>query len=67
MVIKNFDKVKYDLKNIIGIDVNGKSDLDILNEIKDVWCYLDPIAKELISESMAGKKDSCKFRIIMDF
>jgi len=52
--------------SIIGIDINGKSELDILNEIKDVWCYLDPIAKEFISESMGGKKDSCKFRIIMD-
>lgn len=61
------DKTKYYLKNIMGIEVNKRDVMDVLGEIKDNWIYLDPIAKEIISQSIVGKRHSPKFQVIMEF
>ncbi|WP_312286660.1 hypothetical protein [Terrisporobacter sp.] len=60
------DKTKYDLQNIMGIEVGERSVLDVLMEIKDNWCNLDPIDKEAISQSIVGRYYSAKFQVIMD-
>lgn len=60
------DKIAYDLKYIMDIDIGEKNICSILHEMRDKWSDLDSLDKKKIGQSMVGKYNLPKFYAIMD-